>query len=774
MSIQIFGIRHHGPGSARSLLHALTHYKPDCVLIEGSPEGEGILPLILHQQMHPPVALLLYAVEQPQYAVFAPFAEFSPEWQALHYALKNNLIVRMIDLPVSHRFALDKQRHDKAEEDVIKQDPIIIEQDDKETLVHEGRIAEKEETILSDAHIAMMRDDPLKLLAEAAGFNDSESWWEQMVEYRRDTADLFEGITEAMATLRTELPLPEDSENDLREAYMRQCIRAAVRDGFQKIAVVCGAWHAPALVKLPSAKEDTAKLKGLPKLKVAATWVPWTYERLASESGYSAGLDSPAWYHHVWHHRNRAPVRWVTDAARLLREQEIDASTASVIETVRTAEAIAALRERPAVSLDELYEAARTVLCFGDDKPMQLVRKRLIIGQAMGRVPDETPMVPLARDLTTYQNRLRLSPDVAERVLELDLRKENDLERSVLLHRLLLLNIPWGKAEKQLTKQRKGTFAETWVLKWEPEFTIRLIESSIHGSTVVEAATTIAVITAEKATEVATLTRLLDMVLLADLPKAVQDVMLCLQNRAALTSDISHLMNGLPSLAQIFRYGNVRKTDIAGVQSMIQGLVARIAIGLQGACSSLDDQAAAAMTTMISSTNEAIVLLDIPLYREQWYTALQSLAERSTIHGLIQGCAARILVDSNNYSHDIAAQMMSRAFSPGTTPAQAAAWIEGFLQRSGLILVHDDQLWGILDTWVCGLSTETFQEMLPLLRRTFSTFEAPERRNLGQKVVNSRVQNPHQILGQDVDHRRGARVLPVVAQLLGLQYPPSH
>jgi hypothetical protein len=33
--IHLFGIRHHGPGSARSVLSALTSLQPDIILLEG-------------------------------------------------------------------------------------------------------------------------------------------------------------------------------------------------------------------------------------------------------------------------------------------------------------------------------------------------------------------------------------------------------------------------------------------------------------------------------------------------------------------------------------------------------------------------------------------------------------------------------------------------------------------------------------------------------------------------------------------------------------------
>src|SRR5581483_3327518 len=114
------------------------------------------------------------------------------------------------------------------------------------------------------------------------------------------------------------------------------------------IAVVCGAWHAPVLAeeRWPPAKDDAALLKGLPKTKVAATWVPWTHGRLGYESGYGAGVRSPGWYHHLWASKDHVAERWMTRVARLLRDEGLDASSASAIEAVRLAEALAALRDR--------------------------------------------------------------------------------------------------------------------------------------------------------------------------------------------------------------------------------------------------------------------------------------------------------------------------------------------------------------------------------------------------------------------------------------------
>ena len=201
--------------------------------------------------------------------------------------------------------------------------------------------------------------------------------WEHMVEQRRDDTDLFAAILEAMTALRTEvdavdppdLERPADLREAQREAYMRRVIRQAKKEGFEKIAVICGAWHTPALQSPPAVKQDNALLKGLPKLKVKATWVPWSYGRLSYSSGYGAGVVSPGWYHHLWHHGDQVAIRWMTQVAQLLRQEDIDASSASVIEAVRLAEALAALRDRPLPSLDELNEATQSGTLFWRSRP---------------------------------------------------------------------------------------------------------------------------------------------------------------------------------------------------------------------------------------------------------------------------------------------------------------------------------------------------------------------------------------------------------------------
>src|SRR5438067_2544357 len=189
------------------------------------------------------------------------------------------------------------------------------------------------------ASLPLIRRDPLGELARAAGFDDGERWWEHAVELRgdADAASVFSAIRDAIAELRqSQEPLPRDHEDTLREAWMRRTIREAIKENFKSIAIVCGAWHAPAMdVDATAKKDDDELLKGLPKIKTSATWVPWTYDRLCYASGYGAGMQSPGWYEHLFRHEHQTIESWLTRVARLLRDKDIDCSSAHVIEAVQ-------------------------------------------------------------------------------------------------------------------------------------------------------------------------------------------------------------------------------------------------------------------------------------------------------------------------------------------------------------------------------------------------------------------------------------------------------
>ncbi|MEQ7738736.1 DUF5682 family protein, partial [Escherichia coli] len=155
--------------------------------------------------------------------------------------------------------------------------------------------------------------------------------------------------------------------------------------------------------------------------------------------------------------------------------------------------------------------------------------RQLTVGQELGNVPDSVPTLPLAADLAAAQRSLRWKPAALEEILVLDLRKPNQLARSVLLHRLQLLGIDWGVPAE--TGRTTGTFKEAWTLQWNPELSVAVVEASRYGTTVTSAAAAAAAEQARAAEGLADLSELLSRCLLADLPDGISAVVAALAER---------------------------------------------------------------------------------------------------------------------------------------------------------------------------------------------------------------------------------------------------
>ena len=761
----ILGIRHHGPGSARSVLAELERLQPDALLVEGPSDATSLIDLIVDPGMRPPVALLIYAPDEPRVATFYPMAEFSPEWVALRWALEHGVPARFIDLAAGAQFAVAKAEFERRMAEAAKAadeagkttEPTAV---GERTEADDGGAGE-------DAPAAEeIRHDPLSELAKASGEEDGERFWDRLVESRRDPGDLFAAVSEAMTAVRDALPEGE-SLTLQREAAMRRGIREATKQGFTNIAVVCGAWHAPALEKLPPAAQDDRILRALPKaMKTSAAWVPWTFDRLAAESGYGAGVESPGWYAHLWSGTEPLAVSWIAKVAALFREEGLDASAAHLVEAVRLAETLAAMRGRTVPSLSELNEAVRACLAMGSDLPLKLVRDRLIVGQVMGETPPGAPVAPLAADLEHLTRRLRMRPEPGQKTIDLDLRSDTDRARSHLLHRLGILGVHWGHTQE--VRGKSGTFHEVWALAWQPEFVIDLVAASRFGNTIEEAASNKSIDAATAADELPVLTSLIEAVLLADLPKAIELVVDRIGDVAAIGADVPALMDALPPLARVLRYGNVRGTDATAVSTVVDGLVARVCIGLASAAASLDDDAAATFASQVDGVHGAIALLDDPEDRAAWRESLLRLIDLDGLHGLVAGRSTRLLLDESVIDSADAARRMRLALSPGADPAVGAGWVEGFLRESGTILLHDQDLFDTIDRWVTDMPQDAFENVLPLLRRTIATFSVPERRSIGERILAGR-RDRVAAASAGIDEERADLVMPILARILGVE-----
>jgi hypothetical protein len=729
------------------------------VLIEGPPEADELIAFAGAAGMKPPIALLVHATADANAAFFSPFAEFSPEWQAIQWALVHRKPVRFIDWPggiTIHEMLASKDK-----------DPEEME-------------------VTSDS-------DPLDLLAEAAGFTDGEAFWNGLIEQGKlgqgfetdggaNALAVFAAIERALTEVRADSNDARSerskSRGAQREAWMRLHIRQTLKECDEPIAAVVGAWHVSALRERTSLAADKALVKDLPREKVEVTWVPWTNSRLSAHSGYGAGVISPGWYSHLWSLYSRDSLttpaefaaQWQTKTAAMLRQEGYPASTASAIEAARLCLTLAALRERPIPGLEEMRESALAALCYGETVPLRLIEQRLYVGELVGEIDESVPQMPLARDLALWQKKTRLKPEDIENEVRLDLRSEAGLLKSTLLHRLLILNVPWGKLIEAETG--RGTFREVWRLRWVPELSVSLAEALVYGGTIEQAAANAQLERSRKSTSISELAGLIRAALIADLPVAAKACIARLQETAAEATEVTELMQAVVPLVRVLRYGTARELPEAELRSLIHALSVEVNAGVRLASHNLDEDAASARVSAMRTYDEALHLFADEALIDSWRQQLATMVNDDQVAAQVAGLSLRRLHDLRAW-HPMQVASAFSLHTQGETPQRAGAFLGHFLSGGSEVLLQDQPLLQLIDAWICELNEADFVESLPLLRRSFSGFDPVARRRLMEQIVRGARQSTNIDAVSGNLSEAFERALPLLCQILGIDATPG-
>lgn len=764
-NIHYFGIRHHGVGSSKRLLSALDRLQPKKILIEGASDCSELLPLLAHAQMRPPVALLAYASELPECHFYYPFAEFSPEYQAVLWAVKHGAEVAFIDLPVSVNLAKEIEKIEQLKAQANADE--LAETDDGEPAdkadepnepSEKGELNDELQDTSndepSDEPLSQLRFDPIGVVGRLAGYHDGESFWNDVIEQSScDDVAVFEAVHEMMRALRQKVLdeglVDDDHEREAwREAFMRQEIRKHSKnlDDNDCVAVVCGAWHVPALddeVGLMvdgkkyahTVKSDTAILKTLPKKlpasKVKTTWIPYTSPRLASR-GYGAGVPAPMWYQHLWENSTHVHESWLAKIANALRERGQVISTASVIEATRLAQSLAVVRGKWAVGFSELTEAVVSCLCFGERLLWEQVADEVLLGKAVGSIPDELPLAPLLEDLERLQKQTKLKPEAIPKEIDVDLRSEIGLKKSHLLHRLAILGVHWG--EPRHTGSSRGTFRERWELCWEPEFAVSLVENLVYGNTIFEASKNRLNEKIAQTTELDKLAFDVQTALNAGLDDSAMVGIRHLSEQATHTDNVLTLLKSLSPLIHLERYGTARKVSLDKVGELIYELTVKASVGLPYAIKNINDDEASDYHRHIAELHNALMLTQNEELVALWWQALEeSISDvGATLSGHLRvvGLASRLLYQADKLVADELMVILQKTLSPVVEAGESARFFEGFFEGATEQLLYDKPLLNTLEHWLLGLDEEDFVNYLPLFRRVFGGLDGHEKKRL--------------------------------------------
>ena len=353
--------------------------------------------------------------------------------------------------------------------------------------------------------------------------------------------------------------------------------------------------------------------------------------------------------------------------------------------------------------------------------------------------------------------------------IKLDLRFEAGLLKSTLLHRLNLINVPWGKLTD--AQAGRGTFREVWVIEWNPSYSVSLAEALVYGVTIEQAAANATLKKARETTSITELAVLIQSALVADLPETATSCIEQLQAVAVNSSDITDLMNAVSPLVRVLRYGTARRLPEDALRSLILSISVEINAGVRMGSRGLDEETTAARMAAMEAYDEALRLLGDDALTSLWRTELGRIVGDDQVTSSIAGLSLRRLHDVRAWEMETVATEFARHTGP-REPKESGAFLEGFLRGGSEVLLQDELLLQLLDAWLCELSETDFTDSLPLLRRSMSGFDAVARRRVLEKVQRGRQQHPSAVSHIETESSPAFEAaLPLLYKILGLGEP---
>jgi hypothetical protein len=483
-SPEIIGIRHHSPACARLVSARINALKPRYVLIEGPMDFNSRLDeLFLPHQL--PLAIYSYGVPQQRgqgvrRGSWSPFAEHSPEWQALQQARAIKAEIRFMDLPAWHSAFADIA----------------------------NRYAD-----LADAEQQQRAEDFEQALSLELGIQGRDALWDRLFEDRCDVQELEQRLSHYFERLRGDVPGSQGNQD--RETMMSRWIRWAMDQQDGAVLVVCGGYHAPALMKLwqnlpgeehepelPSLSQCFADQPGDAQYTTGSYLVPYSYKRLDAFTGYASGMPSPAFQQWVWEFGlEQAGLYAFQRILERLRKLNLPASTADMGAVYLRVQALARLRGHQLPLRNDWLDAmAGSLVKEAMDVPLPwtyrgplrpgtepiLVQMMAVLaGESHGKLAANTPRPPLLIALELELERLAIT---LPSEVKLDLLKPEDRQRSRALHQLALLGIPGIHCLKGVGQAISGEINEHWQLRSPLEQVAALIEAASYGATLADAA----------------------------------------------------------------------------------------------------------------------------------------------------------------------------------------------------------------------------------------------------------------------------------------------
>jgi hypothetical protein len=501
-----FPIRHHSPACASHLRRWITERRPVSVLVEGPASFTSQINFLVDERCVCPVALYTSFIDKrgrlsvgkkspeeggfdspfgpPRFAAYYPFCDYSPELVALRAGRAAGAQLRFIDLEYPEMILARLAQRAEEAPDVVRV-----------------------ESLASDPHL--WHSEYVQELARRLGCRDFNELWDHLFESGSDAADT-DPFIDRLASYCEMARLGYTSENLRRDGTEAReaCMAAAIHDELTRnemegragiVLVVTGGFHTVALPELVACRTPRPEPVALAEDETGTWLMRYSFDQLDALAGYASGMPSPAYYQKKVSGPFSADAELLVEIARLARQRNLPTlvSTPDTIAALQMVRQLAALRGHPYPLREDLLDGVRSCFVKGEMGTEGLLLMRLVhevlAGDSIGQLPPGTATPPIVADFQRESRRLRLNVEsVQRREITLDLyRSKRDRQLSRLFHRLDLLGAPYALFQAGpdfVQGHGLDRMHEHWQVCWSPAAESALIEASVFGPTVEEAA----------------------------------------------------------------------------------------------------------------------------------------------------------------------------------------------------------------------------------------------------------------------------------------------
>lgn len=727
--VLFFPVRHHSPVCAFHLKKAIEAYAPDVILIEGPENANILIPTLTDPESKAPMAFY-YAYRDSRgyigekkaaYRCYYPFLDCSPELVALREAKALGIPAAFMDLSYGE---------------------ILIG-----TAEGRGVRAEGEKQTYNDDYL-LSRSRYFELLCEKTEARDFEEFWEKYFEMQglaKSTEDFVRQMLIYCGLSRT-YSSREELEAEgclLRERRMALRIQEAIDSG-KRVLAVTGGFHTLGLQELLKTRVKEDKPHPMEKGDQGVYPMAYSMEAADALNGYASGMQSPDFYDKVWR-RLEEPERegakgayeetvlsYLISVGKEARKQEESVSSYDEICAYSMAKGLAALRGKEEPGLYELRDTVLSSYIKGEvnlstEAPLQILRK-LTTGDRVGVLCRDAFRPPLLTDFeeTCLSFGLKLHSTLEQEVTLEIFSKEKHLRMSRFFYELSFLNIGFARRVKGadlLNRRDRSRIREIWRYKWTSQVTGDLIDVSIRGGTVEEAARALLLERFAHGHSCETAAGLF----VQSFQMGLWEEQRRLQGqfREILTDDgdffslsrgFSHLMmlSELKVLYQAREDGELEELIRLCFQKILQMLPSLAGIG--------DEQSKECMECCLA-LYQATGKPAFSELRTSLLEAYERLLEQREIHPGLEGAVLGLLYGQNS-SYEKKIGQTAAGYVHGTKEMlpKGAAFLRGlFFTARDYVFVSGDFL-RLIDELLGRLSDEAFLKLLPELRMAFGYF----------------------------------------------------